>query len=101
MESFYYSAGMRSRTVWCVWPIVRLGNNSCTSGDLPSSAPQSTEFRQENRASPMRAIIALLDDGRCEPSRNLTGKLSFPPAGLIYSESVGSRNFETITSNTG
>src|SRR5947208_1463463 len=72
MESFYYLVGARLRTLWCVLPIVRSANNAGMSGDLPSSAPQSIESRQENRASPMRAIIALLDDGRCEQSRRST-----------------------------
>ena len=36
-----------------------------TSSDSPNSAPQSTDSRQENRALPMPAVIALLDDCRC------------------------------------
>jgi hypothetical protein len=39
--------------------------NDGKSGDLLSSAPQSIESRQETRASPTRAVIALLDDFRC------------------------------------
>jgi len=45
--------------------IARLANNAETSGDSPNSAPQSTDSRQESRALPMRAVIALLDNCRC------------------------------------
>jgi hypothetical protein len=47
-------------------------------GDQRRLAEQRTtkhRIQAKNRASPTRAVIALLDDFRCSPSRNSTGKL--------------------------